>query len=126
MPKIITDGDAEIRRTILIAQERRLSLAPLFAHEFGPTSLALCDSRNANLMNQQSKSLAVGFIREMYADKFHSSYPTSISNSAIVVDGGSLLETKPFATCRIFRDYAEQLLKINIGSLFKEHVSCRG
>jgi len=44
-------------------------------------------------------------------------------NSAIVIDGGSMLETKPLSTSRTIEDYAKQLMKFNIGSLFKEHVS---
>ncbi len=121
--KIIKDADDNIRRIIIIAQQRQLPLTPFFAHEFGPTSLALCDSRNADLINQQSKATAINLIRELYPSAFHSFYPTCISNSAIVIDGGSLLEAKPFSTSRTIRDYAEQLLKYIIGSLFKEHVS---
>jgi hypothetical protein len=123
MTTIINEADEKIRRTIIIAQERQLPLAPFFAHEFCPTSLALCDSRNAELLNQQSKAVAISFIRELYPHAFHSSYPVCISNSAIVIDGGSLLEKKPLPTCRTIRDYAEQLLKYLIENLFKEHVS---
>ena len=123
MSTIIREADEAIRRTIIIAQERQLHLAPFFAHEFGPTSLALCDSRNADLLSQQSKAVAIGFLRELYPSDFHSSYPICTSNSAIVIDGGSLLETKPSPACRTIRDYAAQLLKYLAGSLFKEHVT---
>lgn len=54
---------------------------------------------------------------------FHSSYPVSIANGALIVDGGCLLETKPFSTSKTIRDYAEQLLKVILNSLFKEYVS---
>ena len=121
--KIIKEADEEIRRVIIIAQQRQLPLCSFFAHEFCPTSLALCDSRSINLLNQQSKAMAVGFIREVYPSAFHSAYPVSVDNSALVIDGGSLLETKPSSACRTIRDYAEQLLKYTIGSLFKSHVS---
>jgi hypothetical protein len=124
--KIIKEADEEIRRVIVIAQQRHLPLGSFFAHEFCPTSLALCDSRNINLLNQQSKAIAIGFIREIYPSAFHSTYPISIDDSALVIDGGSLLETKPSSSCRTIRDYAEQLLKCTIGSLFKAHVSCWG
>jgi len=123
MAKIIKEADEESRRVIIIAQQRQLALPPLFAHEFGPTSLALCDSRNIDLFNQQSKAIAISFIRQLYPSAFMSSLPNSAVKSAIVIDGGSLLEIKPLSTTRTIRDYAEQLLKHTIGNLFKEHVS---
>ena len=123
MEKIIKEADDEIRRIIIIAQQRQLSLTNLLAHEFGPASLALCHPRNPDLIYQRSKSDAISFLRKLYPSAFHSSYPQSMTNSAIVIDGGSLLETKPLPTSRTIRDYAEQLLKCIIGSLFKEHVS---
>jgi hypothetical protein len=54
--KIIKEADEEIRRVIIVAQQRQLSLCSFFAHEFTPTSLAICDSRSINLLNQQSHS----------------------------------------------------------------------
>ena len=123
MAKVIKEADDEIRRVIVIARQRQLALSPLMAHEFTQTSLALCDSHNMKLINQQSKAAVIGLIRELYPSAFHSSYPVSTANSALVVDGGSLLETKPFPTSRTIRDYAEQLLTCIIGSLFKTHVS---
>lgn len=123
MAKIIKEADEEIRRIIIIAQQRKLLLTPLMVHEFAPTSLALCDSRNADLFNQQSKSTAIHFLRELFPSAFYSSYPVPIVKSALIIDGGSLLEIKPLATCRTIRDYADQLLKYTIGNLFKEHVN---
>ena len=123
MTKIAKEADEEIRRIMIIAQQRKLPLTSLMAHEFAPTSFALCDSRNADLFNQQSKSTAVHFLRELFASAFSSSYLVPIVKSALIIDGGSLLEVKPLATCRTIRDYAEQLLKHTIGNLFKEHVN---
>lgn len=123
MTKIIKEADEEIRRIIIIAQQRKLSLTSLMAHEFAPTSLALCDSRNADIFNQQSKSIAIHFLRELFTSAFYSSYPVPIVKSALIIDGGSLLEVKPLATYRTIGDYARQLLTYNIGNLFKEHVN---
>lgn len=124
MTKIIKTADEEIRRIIVICQQRNFSLVSFMAHEFSATSIALCDSRNGDLFNQQTKATAVNFLRDLYPSAFHSSYPQSVSNSAIIIDGGSLLETKPLPYCRTVWDYSEQLLKYTIGNLFKEHVSC--
>lgn len=123
MTKLIKEADEEIRRIIIIAQQRKLPLTPFLAHEFAPTSFTLCDSRHADLFNQQSKSTAIHFLRELFPSAFYSSYPVSIVKSALIIDGGSLLEIKPLATCRTIRDYAHQLLKYTIGNLFKEHVN---
>jgi hypothetical protein len=123
MAKIVKEADDEIRRVILIARQRQLALSPLMAHEFSPSSLALCDSHNVNLINQQPKAVVIGLIRELYPSAFHSSYPVSTVNSALVIDGGSLLETKPLSTSRTIGDYAEQLLTGIIGNMFKTHVS---
>ena len=123
MTKVIKEADDEIRRVIVIARQRQLALSPLMAHEFTPSSLALCDGHNMKLINQQSKSAVVGLIRELYPSAFHSSYPVSTVNSALIIDGGSLLEMKPLSTTKTIRDYAEQLLTLVIGNLFKTHVS---
>lgn len=124
LAKLIKEGDEEIRRIIVIAQQRQLPLAEFLSYEFGPSSFALCDGKSTDLLNQQSKAVVVHFIREMYPSAFQSRFPNSMNKSAIVVDGGSLLETKPLPTSRTIRDYAQQLLVFIIGSLFKEHVSC--
>lgn len=123
LAKIIKEGDEELRRVIVIAQQRQLPLSEFLSHEFAPSSFALCDSKSIDLLNQQSKAAVVNLIRDMYPSAFQLTCPTSINKSAIVVDGGSLLEMKPLPTSRTIRDYAQQLLKFIIGSLFKEHVS---
>ena len=104
MAKIIKEADDEIRRVIVIARQRQLALSPLLAHEFTPSSLALCDSHNINLINQQSKAAVISLIKELYPSAFHSSYPVSTANSALVIDGGGLLETKPLSTSRTIRE----------------------
>ena len=123
MVKIMKDADEEIRRVVIIAQQRGLPLTHFLAHDFAPTSFALCDSRNGDLLYQTSKAVVLQFLRDLYPSTFQSSYSCSRSNSAIVIDGGSLLEMRPNSTCRTIRDYARQLLRSSVGLLFQQHVS---
>ena len=123
LPKIIKQADEEIRRMIIISKQRNISLAPLFAHEFTPAPLSLCDSQNIQLLNQQSKATVISFIKELYPSAFQDPVDDLMKNSALIIDGGSLLETKPLSHVRTISDYAEQLLVRTIGHLFTQHVS---
>ncbi|CAF4064432.1 unnamed protein product [Rotaria sp. Silwood2] len=115
-------ADEEIRRTVIIAEQRNIKpLSLLFAHEFAPTSFALCDTSNVNFLNQQTKSKVIDFLYNMYPSSLSSSCPISTNESAIVIDGGSLFETKPQLHVQTIREYAIQLLEVNLASLFKTH-----
>ena len=117
-------ADLEIRRTIIVAQQRNLKpLSQFFAYEFSPVPLSLCDTHNIDLFHQQSKATLIDFISNIFPSSFSSSFPVSNQRSALVIDGGNLLETKPNPEAKTIRDYAIQLLEKNISSSFKTHVS---
>jgi hypothetical protein len=121
---LVKMADENIYRTIIIAQQRNLKpLSQLFAHEFSPVPFSLCDIQNVNLLNQQTKCKIIDFLHKIYSSSFYSSCPISTHGSAIVIDGGSLLETKPQSNIQTIRDYAIQLLENNIQDLFKIHVN---
>jgi hypothetical protein len=116
-------ADEEIRRTMIIAQQRNLKpFSDIFAHEFSPVPLSLCDSNNIDLFNQQAKAKVIDFLIKMYPSFFSSSCPISTNRTALVIDGGSLLEVKSRPDTRTIRDYAIQLLENNIRYLFSIHV----
>ncbi|CAF1172310.1 unnamed protein product [Didymodactylos carnosus] len=88
--------DAEIRRCISLSQERELNLPLLFSFEFSKYPLALCDSNNPELLNQQQKSIALKFLEQTFPDSCshqHLLLPAQLSTSssnksAIIVDWG--------------------------------------
>ncbi|CAF3953138.1 unnamed protein product, partial [Rotaria sp. Silwood1] len=115
-------ADQEIRRTIIIAQQRNLKpLSQFFAFEFSPVPLSLCDRDNVDSFNQQSKSTAIDFLKKIFPSSFSSSYPLSAVESALVIDGCSLFDTKPSPEAKTIRDYAIQLLDKNIRLLFETY-----
>jgi hypothetical protein len=117
-------ADVEIRRTIVVAQQRNLKpLSQFFAFEYSPVPLSLCNPKNIGLFNQQSKAIIIEFLNKSFPSSFSSLSPVSTRQSALVIDGGMLLETKPNPETKTIRDYAVQLLDKIICSLFKTHVS---
>ena len=124
--ELVKLADQEIRRIIIVAQQRNLRpLSQFFAYEYSPIPLSLCDIHNVDLFNQQTKAKAIDFLKKTFPSSFPSTCTISTHKSAIVIDGGSLLENKPHPSTRTIRDYAIQLLEHNIRDLFGTHVSHR-
>ncbi|CAF1098692.1 unnamed protein product, partial [Didymodactylos carnosus] len=121
LTKTIKYVDEEMRRVIIIAEQRGLSLPSLFAHEFTRAPLALCDNQNCDLMNQQKKSAAIDYLKQQFPSSFSSSCPTLKGKSALVIDGGSLLEIRPKTRNMTVRQYAEQLLTTVINRQFQQY-----
>ncbi|CAF4125635.1 unnamed protein product, partial [Rotaria sordida] len=119
---LVKFADDEIRRIIIIGEQRQLTpMSDFFAHEYAPVALSLCDSSNVYLLNQQNKPKITDFLYKICPSSFYSSCPVSTAGSAIVIDGASLLETKPEFRFQTIREYAIQLLRNNINNLFKTH-----
>ncbi|CAF3390230.1 unnamed protein product, partial [Rotaria sp. Silwood2] len=115
-------ADHEIRRIVLIAQQRNLKpLSQFFSFEFSPVPLSLCDSQNIDLLNQQTKATVIDILNNHFSSSFSSSCSISTGQSAIVIDGRILFETKPNPEVKTIRDYAIQLLENDIRDLFYIH-----
>ncbi|CAF3938297.1 unnamed protein product [Rotaria sp. Silwood1] len=115
-------ADHEIRRIVLIAQQRNLKpLSQFFSFEFSPVPLSLCDNQNIDLLNQQTKATVIDILNNNFSSSFSSSCSISTSQSAIVIDGRILFETKPNPEVKTIRDYAIQLLENDIRDLFYIH-----
>ncbi|CAF3347405.1 unnamed protein product [Rotaria sp. Silwood2] len=113
-------AEDEIYRLIIIAEQRNIKpLSTLFAHEFAPVSLSLCDSNNINLFNQQNNLKILDFLYRICPSSIYLHCPISTVGSAVVINGAELFETKPELNSKTIRDYASQLLKNNIQNLFK-------
>ncbi|CAF1484646.1 unnamed protein product, partial [Didymodactylos carnosus] len=119
--KTLKKVDEDIRRMIIIAKDRHLHLPTLFAHEFTAAPLSLCDNQNFELMNQQKKSAAIEYLKEQFPSSFSISCPITTYKCALVIDGGSLLESKPTLRNCTVRDYAVQLLKTIINRYFQHY-----
>ncbi|CAF1472172.1 unnamed protein product [Rotaria sordida] len=91
------------------------------SHRKFSIALSLCDRDNVDFFNQQSKSTAIDFLRKIFPSSFSSSYPLSAVESALVIDGCSLFDTKPNPEAKTIRDYAIQLLDKNIRFLFESY-----
>jgi hypothetical protein len=92
-----------------------LDLDLLFGYEFSPVPLSLCDSKDFHLLNQQQKSDVIKLFEEECPQAFSRTNPTLNSRKwALIIDAGSLLETKPTKTNGTIFDYAKQLLLNNI------------
>ncbi len=64
-------ADLHLRRTIIVAKQRNLRpLSQLFAFEFSPVPLSLCDSHNIDLFYQQTKTKAIEFLKKMFPWSF--------------------------------------------------------
>ncbi|CAF1392749.1 unnamed protein product, partial [Didymodactylos carnosus] len=119
--------DAEIRRCISLSQERELNLPLLFSFEFSKYPLALCDSNNPELLNQQQKSIALKFLEQTFPDSCshqHLLLPAQLSTSssnksAIIVDWGVLLQTRPANHHKTVYHYALDLLETKVYPHFK-------
>ncbi|CAF2446127.1 unnamed protein product [Rotaria sp. Silwood2] len=119
---LVKKTDDEIRKTIIIAQQRNIKqLSQLFQREFLPVLFSLCNSTSINLLNQQTKVKVVDFLNKLVPSSFYSSCPTSTIESAVVIDDTSLLETKPQPDVQTIRQYANQLLGNDIKNLFKTY-----
>ncbi|CAF3305789.1 unnamed protein product [Rotaria sp. Silwood2] len=119
---LVKVADQEMRRTIIIAQQRNLKpLSKFFGFEYSPIPLSLCNSHNTDLLNQQTKVTAMEFLKKNFSASFSSSYPIPTHQSALVIDGNSLFETKPKSEVKTIREYAIQLLNNNIRHLFEIH-----
>ncbi|CAF1596699.1 unnamed protein product, partial [Didymodactylos carnosus] len=112
--------DDEIRRIIVIAEQRHLLLSSFFAHEFSQAPLALCDIHNSQLLNQQKKSAAIEFLKKQFPSSFSSSCPRLTGKCALIIDEGSLLEIRPFSRNTTVRQHAEQLLNTVIKHDFNQ------
>ncbi|CAF1640755.1 unnamed protein product, partial [Didymodactylos carnosus] len=121
LTKILKAVDDEIRRILILPQERNIHPRSLFAHEFTPAPLSLCDNHNCELMNQQKKSGAIEFLKEQFPSAFLSSCPKITGSCALVIDGGSLLETRPASRNTTVRNYALQLLNTVIKYNFQQY-----
>ncbi|CAF1529697.1 unnamed protein product, partial [Didymodactylos carnosus] len=91
----------------------KVPLDVLFSFEFSPVPFSLCDNQYMDLMNQQKKSSVVDYLRQLYPSAFSSIDPTTANSKifGMIIDGGSLLQTKPSSTnCTVY-NYAKQLLK---------------
>ncbi|CAF5201452.1 unnamed protein product, partial [Rotaria magnacalcarata] len=114
----IEEKNHEIRRTILIAQQRCLKpLSQFLSYEFCHVPLSLCSTDNVDFFNQQSKATAMEPLYKIFQASFSSSCPISTHQCAIVIDGRALFETKPNPEIQTIREYAAQLLKENIRNL---------
>ena len=104
---LVNVADEEIRRTITIAKQRSLKpLSQFFSFEFAPVALSLCSTDNIDLFNQQSKSAVIKFLNKIYPSSFSSRCPVPTHESAIIIDGRTLFETKPHPNVKTIRDYA--------------------
>ncbi|CAF0895346.1 unnamed protein product [Didymodactylos carnosus] len=93
--KTLKQVDDYIGRTIILAEDRQLSLTSLFAHEFTTAQLSLCDKDSFDLLNQQKKSSAIDYLKEQSPSSFSMTCPIKTDRCALGIDGGSLLEIKP-------------------------------
>ncbi|CAF3634152.1 unnamed protein product [Rotaria sp. Silwood1] len=104
---LVKFADEEIRRTIIIVEQRQLRpMSDFFAHEYSLVALSLCDNSNVYLLSQQNKAKLIDFLYKICPSSFYSSCPVSTAASAVVIDGGSLLETKPESHFQTIREYA--------------------
>lgn len=94
-------------------------MVSLFAHEFTPAPLSLCDGQDFDLLNQQQKSEIVKFFEKEFPSCFSTSHPRCDNERwALIIDGGPLLEIKPSKINGNVFDYAKQLLITQIIPLF--------
>ncbi|CAF0764722.1 unnamed protein product [Didymodactylos carnosus] len=110
--KILKTTDEDIRRFLVLSEYRNLDLTYVFSHEFTSAPLTLCDHSNFDFMNQQKKSTVLDFLREEFPIAFSTvDIPIATEYSALVIDGGSMLEIKPVTRHGTVHNYAIQLLK---------------
>ena len=92
-----------------------MNLDLLFGYEFAPVPFSLCDNQYYNLLNQQQKTDFIKLFEKECSMAFSTNNPT-LNNCkwALIIDGESLLETKPTKANGTVFDYAKQLLLNNI------------
>ena len=87
----------------------------LFSHEFSIAPLALCDNHDCHLLNQQQKPEIIKLFENECPTSFSTKNPaTGNGKWALVIDGGSLLESRPLIPNIAIFYYAKQLLFMNI------------
>ncbi|CAF2748651.1 unnamed protein product [Rotaria sp. Silwood2] len=111
LSKVLHSVDRLMRDSFIIGEQRDIPLSSIFCHEFTPAPLSLCQINNYNIMNQQKKHIAIDYIRSIFPSSFSSSMPNISGIKALVIDGGTMLETKPVGRSITVRQYANQLLK---------------
>ncbi|CAF3952846.1 unnamed protein product [Rotaria sp. Silwood1] len=114
LTKMFNSIDRLIRNTLIIAEQRNLSLSSIFSYEFAPAPLSLCDLHNYEIMNQQQKSSVIDYIKSQFPKSFSSLCPSIVGKQALIIDGGSILQIKPVGKKITLRQYANQLLKMII------------
>ncbi|CAF1303505.1 unnamed protein product [Didymodactylos carnosus] len=116
--------EAFIRRLFLISESRMIKLDTLFIHEFSEQPVSLCNKTNAKLLYQSSKSILQKYLQEKFDTEFLQAPTwTSDSNqSALVLDGGLLLQqSPPREQKRTITYYAAELINRFIKDQFNSH-----
>ncbi|CAF3137029.1 unnamed protein product [Rotaria socialis] len=115
----IKEIDETIIKALMLSRYRpKMNLVEFFGHEFSSRPLSLCDRNNQDFLYQQSKSKVINFLKEKVPDSFGTINPFTISStntheSALLIDGGALLQTRPMHGHTAL-DYAIYLLEKNI------------
>ncbi|CAF1281095.1 unnamed protein product, partial [Didymodactylos carnosus] len=111
--------ESYIRKIFIIGCARSIDLNNIFQHEFTNAPVSLCNRKFPNLLYQSSKSVVQKFLQDTFPSAcFNPFWTTNPEESALVIDGGALLQQiPPREGKKPVHYYASQLME----QLIKEH-----